>query len=67
LGFAIAGEDRVWAKADARIVGSRVAVKSDRVEHPVAVRYAWADNPACNLYNAEKLPAGPFRTDEWEP
>ena len=64
-GFAIAGADQkfVWAKAT--IVGSKVVVSSDQVPHPVAVRYAWADNPDCNLYNKEGFPASPFRTDDW--
>ncbi len=64
--FAIAGKDRefVWAKA--RIEGEKVIVRSEKVAHPVAVRYAWADNPAdANLYNEEGLPASPFRTDDW--
>jgi len=64
-GFAIAGEDKVWVEAKARIEKDRVAVSSDRVAHPVALRYGWADNPPCNLYNAENLPAAPFRTDDW--
>ena len=65
-GFTVAGSDRkfVWAKA--RVVGSnKVEVWSDKVAEPVAVRYAWADNPVCNLYSAEGLPATPFRTDDW--
>ncbi|HEX2948832.1 MAG TPA: hypothetical protein VHV83_04585 [Armatimonadota bacterium] len=41
-------------------------VSSDAVAAPVAVRYAWADNPECNLYNKEGLPASPFRTDDWQ-
>lgn len=62
-GFAIAGEDHkyVWAKAS--IDGHSVVVSSPEVTHPMTVRYAWADNPACNLYNKEGLPAAPFRTD----
>jgi sialate O-acetylesterase len=63
-GFAIAGKDGrfVWAKA--AIKGSQVIVSSEQVATPVAVRYAWADNPAdANLYNKEGLPASPFRTD----
>ena len=63
--FAIAGVDKrfVWAKA--RIENNRVMVWSEQVQNPVAVRYAWADNPAgANLYNEEGLPASPFRTDE---
>jgi len=62
--FAIAGADMkfVWAKA--KIKGDRVIVKSKEVRKPVAVRYAWADNPeGANLYNREGLPAAPFRTD----
>jgi sialate O-acetylesterase len=64
-GFAIAGEDKKFVWADAKIEGSTVVVSSDKVAAPVAVRYAWADNPACNLYNKEGLPATPFRTDTW--
>jgi len=65
--FAIAGEDEkfVWAKAE--IDGDTVVVKAEGVASPVAVRYAWATNPAgCNLYNAEGLPGNPFRTDSWK-
>jgi sialate O-acetylesterase len=64
-GFAVAGEDRQFAWAQARIEGDRVIVRSDLVPSPVAVRYAWADNPECNLVNREGLPASPFRTDTW--
>ena len=63
-GFAIAGSDGKFVWAEAQIDGDTVVVRSDQVADPVAVRYAWADNPACNLYNAEGLPASPFRTDE---
>ena len=66
-GFAIAGADRRFVWAEAKIVGDRVAVRSESVPAPVAVRYAWADNPeGANLYNREGLPASPFRTDDWE-
>jgi len=62
--FAIAGTDKKFVWADARIDGDTVVVSSDKVPQPVAVRYAWADNPeGCNLYNKEGLPASPFRTD----
>ena len=64
-GFAIAGPDHVWHWATATIDGNSVIVSSDKVKFPVAVRYAWADNPACNLYNGANLPAFPFRTDCW--
>ena len=65
-GFAIAGDDHKWHWTDARIDGDTVVVHSDQVPHPVAVRYAWANNPACNLYNQSGLPAVPFRTDDWK-
>jgi sialate O-acetylesterase len=64
-GFAIAGEDHKFVWADARIDGNDVVVWSNDVPKPVAVRYAWADNPVCNLYNTVDLPASPFRTDNW--
>jgi sialate O-acetylesterase len=66
-GFAIAGVDRKWSWAKASIEGNDVVVWRDQVPHPVAVRYGWANNPPCNLYNKERLPAAPFRTDTWEP
>ena len=64
-GFAIAGEDKKFVWADAKVEGDTIVVSSKDVAKPVAVRYAWADNPECNLYNKENLPASPFRTDEW--
>lgn len=64
-GFAICGTDRRWYWANARIERDDVIVWSDQVPQPVAVRYAWADNPTCNLYNRAGLPAGPFRTDDF--
>jgi sialate O-acetylesterase len=63
--FAIAGMDRVWRRAQARIDGDSVVVSSPEVPLPVAVRYAWADNPDATLVNADGLPASPFRTDDW--
>jgi sialate O-acetylesterase len=64
-GFAVAGADRKFVWADARIEGDTVVVWSKGVSHPVAVRYAWADNPQSSLYNQAGLPASPFRTDDW--
>ena len=64
-GFAIAGEDRHFVWAEARIEGDSVVVSSPTVLKPVAVRYGWADNPIVNLYNGAGLPASPFRTDDW--
>ncbi len=64
--FAIAGNDRKFVWADAIIRKNQVIVWNKNISQPVAVRYAWADNPAgANLYNKEGLPASPFRTDEW--
>lgn len=65
LGFQIAGEDRQWVWADAEIDGDTVVVWSEDIAEPVAVRYAWANNPVANLYNSAGLPAVPFRTDDW--
>lgn len=64
-GFAIAGADHKFVWAEARIQGDSVVVWSKEVAHPVAVRYAWANNPVCNLHNKAGLPASPFRTDDW--
>ena len=65
-GFAVAGADRKFVWADAKIDGNTVVINSDEVSEPVAVRYGWANNPVCNLYNKEGLPATPFRTDDWQ-
>lgn len=62
-GFAVAGEDKKFVWADAAIEGNSVTVGNAAISKPVAVRYAWADNPVCNLCNKEGLPAQPFRTD----
>ena len=64
-GFAVAGEDRVFHWARAEISGDVVSVRSDAVPRPVAVRYAWADNPDCNLVNGAGLPAPSLRSDDW--
>ena len=64
-GFAIAGADRRYVWANARIEGNTVVVSSPQIKKPVAVRYGWADNPEVNLYNNADLPASPFRTDDW--
>ena len=64
--FAIAGADRKFVWADAIIKGNKVIVSSKEVQNPVAVRYAWADNPdGANLCNKDGLLASPFRTDDW--
>jgi sialate O-acetylesterase len=60
-GFEVAGADHEWQPAMARIDGNTVVVSHPEVSRPVAVRYAWAANPQCNLYNGHDLPASPFR------
>jgi sialate O-acetylesterase len=65
-GFAICGEDKVWHPAKGTIVADdKIEVSSDAVARPVAVRYAWADNPVCNLFSDQGLPVTPFRTDDF--
>jgi sialate O-acetylesterase len=63
--FTIAGDDRKWVWADARIDGDTVVVSSPSVPNPTQVRYAWQSNPAATLFNGAGLPAVPFRTDTW--
>jgi sialate O-acetylesterase len=66
VGFTIAGKDKVWHKATGKLLGrDTVEVSSPAVKEPVAVRYAWADNPIANLQSREGLPVDPFRTDDW--
>jgi sialate O-acetylesterase len=65
-GFAVAGDDKKFYWAKAKISGDKIILTSDKVPHPVAVRYGWADNPDdLNLYNLQGLPVVPFRTDSW--
>ncbi len=64
-GFAVAGEDRRWVWAKARIEGNTVVVSSPDVPKPVAARYAWEANPPATLFDGAGLPAMPFRTDAW--
>jgi sialate O-acetylesterase len=64
-GFSIAGQDRKFHWADARIDGDTVIVSSAAVSAPVAVRYDWANSPDGNLFSSAGLPASPFRTDDW--
>lgn len=67
IGFTIAGEDQKFVPATAKIIGkNRIEVSSEEIDEPVAVRYAWADNPVCNVQNVEGLPLTPFRTDDWK-
>ena len=65
-GFIIAGPDRRFYPATAYTENGRVVVSSPSVPHPIAVRYAWADNPECNLSTPSRLMVAPFRTDDWD-
>ncbi|NDC62913.1 MAG: sialate O-acetylesterase [Planctomycetia bacterium] len=66
LGFTIAGADRTFVPARAKIrPDGRIEVWSEQVADPVAVRYAWSDNPVCNMYSEAGLPLTPFRTDDF--
>ena len=68
IGFEIAGADKQFHPAEARIEGGTVVVSSPSVAKPKAVRYAWADDPGkSNLFNKDGFPAAPFRTDKWTP
>jgi sialate O-acetylesterase len=65
-GFAVAGKDRKFHWASASIDHDVVVIRSQHVNDPVAVRYAWSDNPGItDLYNGQGLPLAPFRTDDW--
>ena len=65
-GFTLAGEDRKFHKAEAKITGQNtIVVTSASVPHPVAVRFGWADFPVVNLWNKDGLPATPFRSDDF--
>ncbi|MBL9115317.1 MAG: hypothetical protein JNJ83_09960 [Verrucomicrobiaceae bacterium] len=65
-GFAICGEDKKWVWANAKVLGAdKVEVSAATVAKPVAVRYAWSDNPVCNLFSKDGLPVTPFRTDSF--
>ena len=66
IGFTLAGADQQFVRAAAKIINrTQIEVWSESVSNPVAVRYAWADNPVCNVQNKEGLPLTPFRTDDW--
>lgn len=63
--FSVAGKDRKWHWADAKIQGNTIVVSSPEVPEPEAARYAWQSFPTATLYNGAGLPAVPFRTDNW--
>ncbi len=65
IGFYLAGADKKWVEATAKIDGATVLLTSPEVPAPIAARYAWAAYPRANLANLESLPASPFRTDDW--
>jgi sialate O-acetylesterase len=61
----MAGADHRYVSAEARIEGGTVVLTANTVPKPVAVRYAWTDDPTANLVNHTGIPAVPFRTDTW--
>ncbi|WP_029272614.1 sialate O-acetylesterase [Flavobacterium sp. KJJ] len=63
--FEISGNDQIFYPAQAKIDGKTIVVSSSKVKNPAAVRFAWKAVPEPNLFNAENLPASPFRTDDW--
>jgi len=65
-GFTIAGSDKRFHPALATLAGTSIRLQSPWVKQPVAVRYAFASDPSTNLVNNARLPAAPFRTDQWE-
>jgi sialate O-acetylesterase len=66
-GFAICGEDKKWVWATGKIIGNdKIEVSADGISKPVAVRYAWSDNPICNLFSKDGLPVTPFRSDSFD-
>jgi len=66
-GFAIAGADKKFVWAEAKIISSnQMEISHESISNPISVRYAWANNPVCNMYNRDGLPMTPFRTDSWE-
>jgi sialate O-acetylesterase len=66
VSFEIAGENRKFVPANARLDGDTLLVASERVTQPVAVRYAWRNSPDARLFNQAGLPAAPFRSDDWK-
>lgn len=66
VAFEVAGEDRKFVPATARIEGNELLVSAVSVQNPVAVRYAWRNSPDARLFNAAGLPAAPFRSDDWK-
>jgi sialate O-acetylesterase len=64
LGFEVAGKNKKYFQAKAKIDKGTVLLQSSKVKQPVSARYAWANDPVCNLYNSAKLPASPFRTEQ---
>ena len=67
LGFVVCGDDKVWHNAKGNVLApDKVEITCDKVAKPTAVRYAWANNPDCNLFSKDGLPVTPFRTDDFE-
>lgn len=66
-GFVVAGEDQIFHPAQAEVSGNTILIQSPEVPRPVAVRYAWADDPRdLHLYTDDGFPMAPFRSDDWK-
>jgi len=65
-GFFIAGADKQFYPAEARIAGSTITLVSKQVKQPAAVRYAFSNTAVGNIFSREGMPLSPFRTDDWE-
>jgi sialate O-acetylesterase len=66
-GFALRGEDGKWLWADGKIESGEVILWTSQIAHPLAARYAWANNPVISIENEAGLPLLPFRTDKESP
>jgi sialate O-acetylesterase len=64
--FLIAGEDKIFRKAEVVIAGKKIVVSSNEVKSPIAVRYGWSNYVDASLFNKAGLPASSFRTDDWQ-
>ena len=65
MSFEVAGADKVFVPAEAKLDGRTLLVSAESVPNPVAVRYAWRNSPEARLFSAGGLPAAPFRSDKW--
>ena len=64
--FIIAGEDRIFKKANVKVEGNKLVMDNPEITKPIAVRYAWSNISEATLFNKKELPASSFRTDDWK-